>query len=149
MARHEEREPFFTASSIFIQQARKFPVLFDVEQPLRPAALPANLASGIAILAKHIGLNSTDTSWLMCLASQLYPELGADLLPGLWHLKQEAFASAAVIQERPPRDPSPFSLPPPAIDNPETDYHARGGTVSRKRRAPGSPGLYAIVPSAT
>ncbi|CAE7334026.1 unnamed protein product [Symbiodinium sp. CCMP2592] len=137
MAGHFEPDLIRQMIARFMDEIRKVPVRFGIQQPLESAELSADITHAIGELSRHMHLDETDSQWLMYLASHLEPELGATLIPALWRLKEDVMMWTVRCQR--PREPSPFSLPPAAAESGtdgEEDYlRAANAIVGGDRRA--------------
>ena len=115
MASHHDSEVSARMVTSFLDAARKLSAYFSVQQPLQPSQTQAETADDVQKLVNHMHLNHSDACWLLCLTSQLPPRAGTSLVPDLWELKRNMAAAAEGARAQ-PREPSPFSLPPAALE---------------------------------
>eukprot|EP00439_Symbiodinium_sp_Y106_P067435 s3492_g11.t1 len=115
MASHYGSELSRTIANVFVDTVRELPAYFNIQQPLQLRHMHAETADNVRKLTNHMQLNQSDAHWLQCLASELHPEAGHALIPDLWELKRRV-ATAVERQHEEPREPSPFRLPPAALD---------------------------------
>ena len=137
MAAHYDREFYQTVVSSFMAAARKIPSSFAIQQPVNREFAPAETAGNIRELSRHMHLNESDAQWLIFLATQIQAKVGPWSLSQFWKLKQDIVA--AEERHRRPREPSPFSLPPAAVQIPEAESQTSRSSTSRKRSRSTSP----------
>ncbi|CAE7269002.1 unnamed protein product, partial [Symbiodinium sp. CCMP2592] len=131
--RHFEPDLIRQMIARFMDEIRKVPVRFGIQQPLESAELSADITHAIGQLSRHMHLDETDSQWLMYLASHLEPELGATLVPALWRLKEDVMTltERASVEETATLLQSPISR----STNREEDYLRATNAIVGDRRA--------------